>query len=398
MSARILHLSGDFPDPFEDRKTQVIRRLIDLTRQEFHHEVVSINRVSPGMRSANRVLSTVLGAVPLEVNSCPFAYGQALQYAAPARGLLHAAFLHHLGDWLADRMLERGKPDLIVAHKLTIEGIAAFRTAQRLGIPYAVALQGNTDCKILTARPDLRPELARIWRSASAVFAFAPWTAQDVQRRLGTAGGPIHIIPCPMGETETMLAPKPAGRDFLSAFHLRNHRNKNLAGIAHAMRILRREGRTISCTIAGGGTDTDRRACTAATRGSQAFDFPGHLGGDALTRRMNESIALVLPSHRETFGLVFIEALFAGVPIIYPAGAGVDGFFPGRSFALRVDARSPGSIAAAMRFAIDNEQAIKADLATWQRSDEARRFARPAIGAGFAEGLGAALRVQQGQG
>src|SRR3990167_4353229 len=397
MSAKILHLSGDFPDPFDDSKTQVIRRLIDLTRQDFHHDFVSINRVSPGMRGAGRVLSAVLGASPPEVNSIPFGYGQALQYAAPARGLFHAAILHHLGDWLADRIMQQGKPDLIVAHKLTIEGIAAFRTAQRLGIPYAVTLQGNTDCRILAARPDLRPELARTWRSAGAVFAFAPWTVQAVQRRLGEAGGPIHIVPCPMSESEATLAPMPDGRGFLSAFHLRSHRNKNLAGIAHAMRILRREGRAISCTIAGGGSESDLRACKTATRRAPDFDFPGHLEGDALARRMNESIALVLPSHRETFGLVFIEALFAGLPIIYPAGAAVDGYFSGRSFAMRVDARSPRSIAAAMRFAMDNEQRIKAELAEWQHSEDARRFMRPAIANGFAEGLNAALRARSAQ-
>ncbi|KUO54149.1 MAG: hypothetical protein APF82_00440 [Sphingomonadales bacterium BRH_c42] len=393
MSARILHLSGDFPDPFDDRKTQVIRRLIDLTGDSFHHEVVSINRVSPGLMGWRRML----GAVPIEVSSHPFAYGRALQYAAPARGLFHAAMLRRLGDWLAQWTVERGKPDLIVAHKLTIEGIAVSRASQLLGIPYALTLQGNTDCRILAARPDLKPEFARIWRSASAIFAFAPWTAQAVQGRLGKAGGSIHIVPCPMGEHEAAIAPRPGSRRFLSAFHLHAHRNKNLAAIASAMRILRGEARDVSCTIAGGGSERDLRACKSATRESPDFDFPGHLEGEALTRGMNESIALVLPSHRETFGLVFIEALFAGLPIIYPAGAAVDGYFSGRSFAMRVDARSPRSIAAAMRFAMDNEQRIKAELAEWQHSEDARRFMRPAIAKGFAEGLNAALRARSAQ-
>src|SRR3546814_3713756 len=94
MSASILHLSGDFPDPIDDRKTQVIRRLIDLTKDGFRHEVVSINRVPVGLAGAGRVLRAVLGAAPIEVDSCPFAYGQAVQYAAPARGLFHAEMLH----------------------------------------------------------------------------------------------------------------------------------------------------------------------------------------------------------------------------------------------------------------------------------------------------------------
>lgn len=395
MPASILHLSGDFPDPYDNRKTQVIRRLIDLTRDRFHHEVLSINRASPGMPGAGRVLRAVVGAAQIEVKSHPFDYGLALQYAAPARGLFHATMLHRLGDWLAQWALENAAPDLIVAHKLTIEGIAAFRAAQRLGIPYALTLQGNTDCRILAARPDLKPELARIWRSASTIFAFAPWTVRAVQRQLGEPQGPIRIVPCPMDEGEATIAPRSNGHGFLSAFHLRNHRNKNLAAIASAIRILQREGRDVGCTIAGAGSERDLRACKSSTRESPDFDFPGHLEGAALARKMNRSIALVLPSRRESFGLVFVEALFAGLPIIYPAGAAIDGHFPGKSFAIPVNARSPDAIAAAMRFAMDNESAIKAELAEWQRSDDAARFMRPAIAEAYSQGLCAALCRRQ---
>ena len=39
------------------------------------------------------------------------------------------------------------RPDLIVGHKLTIEGIAVRRAAEALRTPYALALQGGTDQK-----------------------------------------------------------------------------------------------------------------------------------------------------------------------------------------------------------------------------------------------------------
>src|SRR3546814_415349 len=135
----------------------------------------------------------------------------------------------------------------------------------------------------------------------------------------------------------------------------------------------------------------------AATSDSPSFDFAGHLEGAALTSKMNQSIALVLPSRRESFGLVFVEALFAGLPVIYPAGAAVDGYFPGKSFALPVDARSPASIASAMRLAMDNELTMKAELAEWQRSDDALRFMRPAIAEAYSRGLRAALRERYAQ-
>src|SRR3546814_3766450 len=79
------------------------------------------------------------------------------------------------------------------------------------------------------------------------------------------------------------------------------------------------------------------------------------------------------------------------------AGAAVVGYFPGKSFALPVDARSPTSIASAMRLAMDNELTMKAELAEWQRIDDALRFMRPAIAEAYSRRLRAALRERYAQ-
>jgi glycosyltransferase involved in cell wall biosynthesis len=102
---------------------------------------------------------------------------------------------------------------------------------------------------------------------------------------------------------------------------------------------------------------------------------------------MNAATAFVLPSRRETFGLVFTEALFAGLPVIYPKGTAIDGYFDGHSFALPVNASDPASIADAMQEAIQREEELKAALSDWQRSSHAKQFQRPSIAANFAAGL-----------
>jgi hypothetical protein len=92
---------------------------------------------------------------------------------------------------------------------------------------------------------------------------------------------------------------------------------------------------------------------------------------------------------------VFIEALFAGVPIIYPQGTAVDGYFDGAPFALRVDARGPASIAAAISHVLAHEREMKEALRLWQASPDAKRFMRPHIAATFADGLNHAMRRGQ---
>lgn len=113
----------------------------------------------------------------------------------------------------------------------------------------------------------------------------------------------------------------------------------------------------------------------------------GPLDREALRARFAQARAFVCPSLRESFGLVFIEALFAGLPVIYPRGTAIDGYFNGHSFAIAVDARDPKAIAGAMRHVLEHEDDLKMALARWQASDAAAMFQRAHIAGSFSDGL-----------
>jgi len=376
---KILHLTGDFPDPYNPAKTPVIRRLIDLTSDDFDHQVVSLNRRSPSLLA---LPGTILGRGGTP-QTLAFGYGLAAQYCAPGSGILHTVFLDRLGDWLADQIERSGRPGLVVAHKLTIEGLVAERAARKLGLPFCVAIQGKTDLRAIEARPDLRGRFAKVLHGAQGVIALAPWALQATGKYLGAVTQPCAVIPCPPGQAIARIPPSPGKSHFLAAFHLRNHRTKNLANIARAIDRLRGSRPGTKLRIAGGGGSADWHAAKIAVGTSSGVEFLDHQTQPRLAQLMNDSVALVMPSQRESFGLAFVEALWAGLPIIYPAGSGVDGYFDGCSFALRVDPHNPAVIAAAMEHAIENEAALKRDLADWQASAEARRFERTTIAAAY---------------
>jgi len=386
----IVHVSGDFPDPFDGFKTPVIRDLVELTSDSFRHDVVSINRHTPGARNFLRGLVSGAGRPSLHTNEQPFAYGTALTYEAPSRGIFHATMLRELGDRLADKLLSQGRADLLVGHKLSIEGIVVRRAALRLDVPYAICLQGDTDTKILAARPDLRGEFRKIYRDAAMVFPFAPWTQKACEAYLGERRGPVEMLPCPT-DLDVPLPPCSSGEGLLSVFHLKNHRRKNLRGLASAMRCLEAAGQRPRLAIVGGGGAQDLAHCKALTRGVESIEFEGALDRGEMRRRMNSAKGFVLPSLRESFGLVFIEALFAGLPIIYPEGAAVDGYFDGCSFAIPVNAGDPQAIAAAMDKLVRDEAYLKSDLLDWQNSAHAKRFTRSAIARTFRSGLNTCL-------
>jgi glycosyltransferase involved in cell wall biosynthesis len=300
--------------------------------------------------------------------------------------------LAKLADWLVARILAEGRrPDLIVGHKLTIEGIVAQRAAKRLRIPYAISIQGDTDTRIMAVRRDLVSEFREVLKGAAIVFPFAPWAFDEVLARLQIASVPHRMLPCPT-DIDAPLLPVKGSAGLVSVFHLKNHKRKNFARVVQAMQLLEPDDRDIpGLTVIGGGTPGEIAACNTVIAGSTRITLAGEMDREQVRRRLNQATAFVLPSLRETFGLVFIEALFAGTPVIYPKGTAIDGYFDGCRFAIAVNARDPRSIAEPMARACREETALKEELAAWQASAHARQFMRPAIAVTFGEGLRQAL-------
>lgn len=391
MADAVLHISADFPDAVSDAKPQVVRRLLELTAHAFDHRAISINRRSPDAWSfAGQLVSNGLRPAANvawhDGDSC-----FSLTYDAPAKGLFHKRMLHTLGDSIVAKLRDAPRPALVVGHKLSIEGLVAERIARHFGVPFALVIQGNSDGRILAARPDLARDLQRLFHGASVVFAYTPWSLRLFERKFGARAGPALLLPCPTPLDQTR-APQLTDRpQFVTAFHLRNRKVKNLAGMAKAMRVLAKDGARATLEVIGGGDDADVTACEKIVRTTPSVGLLGHREPAELPPLFNRATGFILPSLRESFGLVFVEALFAGTPIIYPRGTAVDGWFDGVPFALPVDPHDPRAIAGAMQRLIETQSEAKAALREWQGSTQARQFTRAAIGQVFTSGLRAGI-------
>lgn len=385
---QILHVSGDYPDPIQPFKTPVIKSFLDLTSDSFDHRVMSINRQAPSpLTMASNLLD---GSVKLAKEQ-PFDHGVAFEYQAPGRGIFHKTMLERLGKHIAQLISEQDTPvELLVGHKLTIEGIAVAKAAQITGIPYALTVQGNTDRRILKARPDLRGLFASIYQNARKVCTFTPVAKDAIESMLSKRDDGIVLIPCPT-ELDTIVPPKITRGDVISVFHLKNHAVKNLEGLALAVRELKGEGGNRRIAILGGGSEAEVAHCKQMTAKSPQIKLDGPVERGAMQARMNEACALVLPSRAESFGLVFIEALFAGLPIIYPRGTAIDGYFDDLPFAQAVDTGSPHAIARAIEHAVEAESEMKQALSQWQQSEAADFFTQNSIAERYSAVLGDAL-------
>jgi phosphatidyl-myo-inositol dimannoside synthase len=74
--------------------------------------------------------------------------------------------------------------------------------------------------------------------------------------------------------------------------------------------------------IVGGGDDRDRLADKAMRLGlAHAVRFEGVVANDRLAALYRDAAVFVMPSANEGFGLVYVEAMLAGVPCVVAAGA-----------------------------------------------------------------------------
>lgn len=366
----IVHLSCDFPDAVQPRKTRAIAELVEGTADRIDHRVYSLNRVSPGLRWPGKVERV---ADDGRVASWT--------YAAPSRGLFLATAMARVAEAVLDDIARRGlRPALVQGHKLSVEGLAARAVAQVLGVPYALSLQGNTDRKILSVRRDLRGRYAQVFHGAARVFPFAPWIWDWCVAQMGAPAALPVVLPC-VPVRDDVMAPGSAPARVISAFHLDHHRLKNAGALIAATARAAGQVPGLTLEIAGDGAVGARAAIDAAIAREQApARRIGHVAATEIQAWMNGAAAFVMPSRRETFGMVFVEALLAGCPIVYPADRAIAGYFPADcSFAIPVDPDDTDAIGAAIATLVREQEPRKAALRRWQAEGGPDQFRRATI-------------------
>ena len=77
-----------------------------------------------------------------------------------------------------------------------------------------------------------------------------------------------------------------------------------------------------------------------------------------------------MPSTSETFGLVYVEALSQGLPIIYAKGQGFDGYYSNIGIGFGVNARDYNDIANKIEQIIDNYDQISSNISKLDLEDD----------------------------
>lgn len=258
--------------------------------------------------------------------------------------------------------------DVVHAHSLFSDGAVALNLFKKFHVPYTVAVR-NTDLNyFLKYRLDLKKIYLDILRHAYRVVFINPRYQDKLLRYISSSLGDSFkkkFLVIPNGVSDFWLQNRPlqtGGQGACSRILYVGDfsKNKNIPGVVKASRLLQKH-RDVSLSLVGSG-GSDESVVDSMLR-SRDYSFARRLGRvysrGQLLSIYREHDLLVVPSFHETFGLVYIEALSQGLPIVYSHGEGVDGYFRGNNVGLACDPRDVEDIKKKMEIILNDLDAFR---------------------------------------
>jgi len=208
-----------------------------------------------------------------------------------------------------------------------------FLPGKHRQVPYLISLRGsdvpNYDTynkSLQIAHKALMPITRKIWRESARVVALSTDLAQSASE----SDSSVRIDIVPNGIESEMFVYEPTIREKAkSTAHAERvelicvARLIERKGVQHLLHAVKQMNESIFLTIVGEGNFMGELQVLAAELDlTSKVKFYGYCPREKLVTLYNNSDVFVLPSMAESFGMVFVEAMSCGLPVI---GARVGG-------------------------------------------------------------------------
>ena len=313
----VLHLAVDYNTAFRPPTTKAVEWFVDQL-DEFDNVVVALRRTlrpAPGGITLERLSGRQVFDVPY--HCLPVGIG------------LHRAMRLSARRIIALLAKQEIRPDVIHAHKFSVEGLCAWYVARALGVPLVVSLRGEVESKIFRFKPSLKATYRQVAAYAERIYFVSAWFAGDFNRYAPGLEAKTRLLPNTVRNLASRIEPEPATHGLVTILNLDTHRRKGMQWLLDAMAIALVTEPAIRLDIVGDGSPKSVAVVKRmiAKRGlDHAVRLLGAMPNVQVLEHLRGYRAMVLPSINETFGMVYVEALFAGVPILFTKGTGVDGY------------------------------------------------------------------------
>lgn len=230
--------------------------------------------------------------------------------------------------------------NIIHAHTLFSDGIPAYRLAKKYNIPYIVAVR-NSDINFFFKYYFHYRRLAYdVLLIAKAIILISPVYRTRLKRVLpnrifAQIENKIRVIPNGVNqswfENRIHISKEISKRCLNIVFCGSFDKNKNILRLIQAFNKILISYPQAHLTLIGYNPLKNSRyvkkICDISTKSHGAIEIKKRLAPEEIREIYADSHIFAMPSLTETFGLVYVEALTQGLPLIYTKNEGFDGFF-----------------------------------------------------------------------
>ena len=249
----------------------------------------------------------------------------------------------------AEKSLEIDNFSIIHAHTVFSNGYLAYKIKKKYGIPYVVSVR-NTDLYLFFEKMYFMRETGlKILEDASAIVFLSDTYKTELLNKYVSGAKKTNIenkcVVIPNGIDNLFFENKSFGKrmgEVVNLLHIGDiDKNKNLIETVMAIKILKEKGYNISYTVVGEVKD---KRVEKKIKDGMADIYPKCTIKETIKYYQDAHI-LVMPSHHETFGIVYAEAMSQGLPVVYTRGQGFDGQYPDGEIGYSVDDDKPEELA-----------------------------------------------------
>lgn len=254
---------------------------------------------------------------------------------------------------------------IIHAHSLFSNGYIAMKLKKKYKVPYIVAVR-NTDVNLFFKKFfHLRKLGIKILTESNSVVFLSESYRDEV---IG------NYVPDSLKKeiyNKSLIIPNGID-DFWFKNHLNKkevfkkneiniiyvgaiNKNKNILATINAIKLLTRKGYHVNFTVVGSVKDNKIFKKIIKAPFVKYIDPQPK---EKLIQIIQENDIFVMPSIKETFGLVYAEAMSQGLPVLYTKGQGFDKQFVEGIVGYHVDCRDPRDIASKIECVIGNYNTI----------------------------------------
>lgn len=268
-----------------------------------------------------------------------------------------------------------GPVDLIHAHVCYPGGALAYRLSRRLNVPYVITEHMGPfpfDRYMDGGRPI--PALDEAAKHADALIP----VSESLSERMKSFGyeNRFYIPNFVDEDLFKPVEPPKKGKPFQFFTLCALEKPKGVEDLIRGIRQWNPDGEEVAFVIAGDGVDRDYFQQLAVDLGVDSLiTWVGKIEREEVPEYMNRCDAFVLPSHHESFGIVYVEANACGKPVIATRCGGPESIV-NETNGILVPVSDPAALAKAMD---QMKKSIRSYNREEIRADFLKRFSKQTV-------------------